>query len=177
MRRRKTKCKRGHCFTKKNTYVDKHGARNCLKCRRLHSIARSKNPGIGSGGFNRAKTHCSKGHELVSKNIWKHKGERRCRICSYNRASLYRAKLKKEVFEAYGGKCAWPGCNTSDIDMLTIDHVNNDGQKERMRGFTSGDAIYRRAKKENFPSRYQCLCANHNLKKQIERVRAKRVSA
>jgi len=176
MRKRKTKCKRGHRFTIKNTYIDKHGARNCLKCRRIHSIARSKNPGIGTGGVNKAKTHCSFGHPLIEGNFWLRTRRglktRVCKFCMARRTKENRRRKKQQVIDAYGGKCAVSNCGITDPDMLTVDHVNDDGAKERVRGVSSGDAIYRRIIKQKFPKRYQILCANHNLKKEIQRLRA-----
>jgi len=131
-----------------------------------------KNPGIGKGGIHSLKTHCLRGHLLSEENIWRHKNQRRCRLCSYLRSTLSRRRLKERVLNAYGHKCAWLGCEIIDSDMLTLDHVNNDGSKDRVRGVTSGDSAYRKIIKEGFPDRYQILCANHNLKKYLEFVRA-----
>jgi hypothetical protein len=66
--------------------------------------------------------------------------------------------------------CAEDGCGVSDVDVLTIDHIYDDGAADRKRwrgpGFhyaiRRGDVDIRRL---------QLLCANHNLKKQIERER------
>lgn len=176
-RKLKSSCKRGHRFTKRNTYVDKHGSRNCLKCRRMHSIARSKNPGIGSGGLNRIKTECKSGHRYLGKNLWirirKGKKTRVCKICTVRRTRENRQKVKQRVIKEYGGKCAIKRCKIKDPDMLTLDHVNDDGAKERIRGISSGDGIYRQlVRKGKFPKKYQILCANHNLKKELERKRA-----
>jgi hypothetical protein len=79
------------------------------------------------------------------------------------------------LFNCLGGRCSWDGCKIKDFDMLTLDHVYNDGAKERIRKITSGDATYRRVLKLLPSRRYQLLCANHNLKKQLERLRAERI--
>ncbi|MDA4130451.1 MAG: hypothetical protein OK457_06745 [Thaumarchaeota archaeon] len=180
-RKLKKRCKRGHLFTEKNTRIDKQNARVCLKCRRMHSIARSKNPGIGSGGPNRIKIRCVNGHPFSKENTYviKRDGKsvRHCISCSRRQCAEHRQRRKKRVFKAYGGKCSWLGCNITDVDMLTLDHVNDDGSEERIRGFTGGDVIYKKAEEENYPDRYQILCANHNLKKQIEKLRAKRIQS
>src|ERR1700731_3209728 len=144
----------------------------------MHSIARSQNPGIGSGGPNRTKTRCFAGHPYSGKNLWirtsaNGKKSRVCVICAQTRTRESRKRTKRRVIDAYGGKCAAKGCKIRDIDMLTVDHVNNDGAKERRnKTVWSGDAIYRHVIKEGFPKKYQILCANHNLKKELERKRA-----
>lgn len=176
MRKRKRECKRGHCFTRSNTYIDKNGGRCCLKCRHMHSIARSQNPGIGSGGFNRLKKVCSAGHLYRGANVWvrtrRGKITRVCKMCTRRRTRENRFDVKLEVIRIYGGKCAWKGCRIQDPDMLTLDHVNDDGAIHRVRGFTSGDAIYRKLVKMPRSNRFQLLCANHNLKKELLRKRA-----
>lgn len=65
-------------------------------------------------------------------------------------------------------QCVWPGCEVSDPDMLTIDHVNNDGAQDRKidRG---GHDFYRRLQVKGYPEGFQTLCANHQLKKEIQR--------
>jgi len=79
-------------------------------------------------------------------------------------------ELKFQVLSHYSPnkklRCSWRNCKISDIDMLSLDHIKNDGAKDR-----TGIALYRSLRKENFPSGYQTLCANHNQKKEILRVR------
>ena len=49
------------------------------------------------------------------------------------------------------------------MDMLSIDHVNNDGAAERRRLGSSeaGSQLYYRLRREGFPEGYVCLCFNH----------------
>lgn len=179
MRRLKKKCRRGHLFTKRNTYIDGRGARNCLKCRRICSLARSKNPGIGSGGINKSKTICPAGHPYKGKNVWVRtrfgKTARVCKTCARKCKRENRIRLKLLVIQKYGGKCTWKGCEIVDPDMLTLDHVNNDGALDRIRGISSGDLTYRKVLKIKKSKRFQLLCANHNLKKEILRKRAAQI--
>lgn len=65
--------------------------------------------------------------------------------------------------------CSVPGCGVSDIDMLCIDHIIDNGADERRSIGRSN--LYRYLIGEHFPAGYQTLCANHNLKKEIERRR------
>lgn len=84
--------------------------------------------------------------------------------------------LKYEVLAHYSGeqpKCI--KCGFSDIRALCIDHIYNDGAKERKeikphnkhRGIGS-KTFYSWIRKNNFPPRYQVLCANCNAIKQRE---------
>lgn len=79
-----------------------------------------------------------------------------------------RRQLKKEVLSHYGLngelRCSWPGCLISDLDMLTLDHVNDDGCKDGQ----NRPRIYDRLKHAGYPSGFQTLCANHQFKKEAE---------
>jgi|SRR5208282_1898576 len=66
-------------------------------------------------------------------------------------------------------QCCWPGCPENDIDVLTIDHINNDGHHRK--GGISGHQLYKKLVKSNFPEGFQTLCANHQLKKELLRRR------
>ena len=83
----------------------------------------------------------------------------------------YRQRIKKHidkitVINHYGGKCAL--CGITDIDMLTIDHEFNDGNKDR-EGRTS--RFYTEVVKDGFPENkgYRVLCYNHNYSIKIKR--------
>jgi hypothetical protein len=82
--------------------------------------------------------------------------------------------LKNEVLTYYGPnhvlQCTF--CDVIDIDMLTLDHVNNDGCADRRgKPYFAGIQFYRKLRQEGFPPGYQTLCANHQLKKEILRRR------
>jgi hypothetical protein len=86
---------------------------------------------------------------------------------------------KTDVLAHYGpqGKmqCSWDGCEINDIDMLVLDHIEDDGAKERRNAPNSGKGheLYRKLRNENYPAGYQTLCCNHNHKKELLRVRHK----
>ena len=71
-------------------------------------------------------------------------------------------ELKEEVFNHYGQKCACILCplHTKPVltNFLTIDHIDNDGYKKKMRGLP----FYRWIIANNFPSNLQILCWNCN---------------
>lgn len=82
------------------------------------------------------------------------------------------AALKKETFEHYSnGKCCWPKCLVVDPDMLTLDHKENDGAKQRRKKRRLGVVLYQMLKKKKWPIGYQVLCCNHQMKKELMRRR------
>lgn len=84
-----------------------------------------------------------------------------------------REQLKFEVFQHYSGglpRCI--ACGETDIIVLTIDHINNDGAEHRKTQGT-GTGLYRWLRKNGYPEGYQVLCANCNTRKEFEHRRAK----
>ena len=83
-----------------------------------------------------------------------------------------RTEAKNKVLALYGPngeiRCSWEGCDVTDPDMLSLDHVNNDGKDRRKNGEGGGNSLYRQALKKHIDG-LQTLCANHNLKKEIMR--------
>lgn len=91
---------------------------------------------------------------------------------SRERARKYRIEQKILVLSHYGAngilQCCWPGCDVIDVDLLTLDHVDDCGalhRKETERG--GGHDTYVLLKQEGFPPGYQTLCWNHQWKKRI----------
>lgn len=88
-----------------------------------------------------------------------------------NMRAARRNALKAEVFDVYSNKTmACVLCGVSDMDVLCLDHIADDGKKHRM-SHGSGGRLYARLRKEGFPKGLQVLCANCNLKKEIVRKR------
>lgn len=87
--------------------------------------------------------------------------------------------FKIEVLGHYGPngmpQCSWKHCAIIDIDMLTLDHINNDGAKDyrgrRGRLSRGGMKFYYQLRREKFPLGLQTLCHNHQWKKEIMRRR------
>jgi hypothetical protein len=98
------------------------------------------------------------------------------RIHSPRLTSLY----KEAVINVYtNGEATCRRCGNGDIDVLCLDHVNDDGNAHRRevgghKAF-SGMRMYRWVVKNDYPSIFQVLCANCNLKKEVERRRTKRI--
>lgn len=73
-----------------------------------------------------------------------------------------RWNLRKQVLLAYGAKCIC--CGESELKFLAIDHIHNDGAKER-KTVCSRDML-KFLIKNNYPKdRYQLLCHNCNMAK------------
>ena len=82
-----------------------------------------------------------------------------------------RIKVRIDMINEYGGKCC--NCGINDIDVLDIDHVNNNGASHRKQGMF-GYNLFRYLKKNNWPKDdYQLLCKNCNWKKELKRRRSK----
>lgn len=74
-------------------------------------------------------------------------------------------QVRQLVFDYYGAQCVC--CGETEFDFLTIDHVNNDGAKDRFKPYRGGTGLYYLIKKNNFPNIYQVLCMNCNLSKHL----------
>lgn len=86
----------------------------------------------------------------------------RDKLISRERNKRNKEFLWKVILNHYGSKCNCPHCSETNPLFLTIDHVNNDGYKDRR----SGATFYRWIIKNNFPSDLQIFCFNCNLGKQ-----------
>lgn len=82
------------------------------------------------------------------------------------RGKVLQAKQKYAALSYYSNgepKCAW--CGITDIDVLSIDHINGGGTKHRKNG---NPHSYRFVLKNNFPVGFQVLCFNCNWKKHLK---------
>ena len=71
--------------------------------------------------------------------------------------------LRDEVFKHYKGKCAI--CSESDFEVLTIDHINQDGAIHRRNEKLVGRrTIYWWLRKNKYPGGFRVLCWNCNIK-------------
>lgn len=91
-------------------------------------------------------------------------------------ASNHRRKIKIETLSHYGDlRCS--NCGEPHIDLLTLDHINNDGQIHRnycnsmSNHSIKGNEFYIWLRKEGYPNDppLQILCWNCQLKKRIQK--------
>lgn len=74
-------------------------------------------------------------------------------------------KLKLEMLNAYGKKCAC--CEEANIKLLCIDHIHGGGNKERKKEGIKGVKFYGLLRRRGFPKGYQTLCFNCNIGKAL----------
>lgn len=88
------------------------------------------------------------------------------RKVALEKQSMLSQQLKQQIVSHYGGMCAC--CGVKELFFLSIDHINNDGYKERgnKKNRTSGYLLYKRIIKDNYPDNLQILCFNCNVAKQ-----------
>lgn len=110
-------------------------------------------------------------------NEWIAKNKERYNASKY----IYREKTKLTVMKHYGnGKIECIKCGEKDIDVLCLDHIKNDGAEQRKKLGISGRNsagmnTYEVLKREGYPDGLQILCANCNLKKEMQRKRELRL--
>lgn len=89
-----------------------------------------------------------------------------------------RALRLEVIFKYSNGEMKCNHCDINDERTLVIDHINNDGAKERrklLKGKSKNTrnlgsyGFYYYLRRNNFPNGYQVLCANCNLIKEKER--------
>jgi len=70
-------------------------------------------------------------------------------------------KRREKVIRGYGAKCAC--CGETEMQFLTIDHINNDGAEHKRS--LGGVDLYTWIIRNNYPKTLQCLCYNCNCAK------------
>ena len=90
----------------------------------------------------------------------------------------YYDDARREALEHYGGKppkCK--ECGESYLECLQLDHTdNNRRQIEKDYGYKlGGNQILMWLRKNNYPSGFQVLCANCNIKKEMSQRRQSRL--
>lgn len=100
--------------------------------------------------------HCRKPCDRFPKPI--------CTSCRQKQTDA-RRKIKLDTFKAYGGaKCAC--CGEKTLEFLTLDHVNNDGGKQRKENpRLAGMTLCRTLRNQGYPPGFAVLCFNCNCAK------------
>ncbi len=98
--------------------------------------------------------------------LWKKKNKEKVIEIS----KRYRRGLKIKALEAYSNKklrCVC--CGETEIDFLCLDHIDNDGAKQRER-YGIGTSFLKWLKANNYPKdlRLQVMCLNCNMSKRIQ---------
>lgn len=101
--------------------------------------------------------------------LWKKKNKKKV----IEMSKQYRMELKLEALRSYSKnriiKCVC--CGEKEIDFLCLDHINNDGFKER-KNRSIGASFSKWLKVKNYPKNLnlQVLCFNCNFSKRIHGV-------
>ncbi len=76
--------------------------------------------------------------------------------------SRHKNRLAKlSAIEAYGGKCQC--CGESNIEFLSIDHINGGGRQHRISVSSPGCAFYLWLRRNGYPKKeFRALCCNCN---------------
>lgn len=85
-----------------------------------------------------------------------------CNLTERQRA----VRIKYEVVQKYGGKCAC--CGENKVAFLSIDHINNDGGAKRKSGeHIAGGGFYKYLRRNEVDPTLQVLCYNCNFGRKI----------
>ncbi len=80
-----------------------------------------------------------------------------------NRQKNWSRERKIETFNKYGG-CFCSCCDETNVDVLSIDHINGGGNRHRKQNNISGGAqFYKWLRDNNYPSGFRVLCHNCNF--------------
>lgn len=125
----------------------------CYKCKETKDVSEFYRNGIYR------QSHCKICNPLIQKEFRQSNPER---VKHYK--IMEQLSLEAKVDALLGSKCR--NCGFADFRALAIDHINNDGKKDR----GARSRLYRHVIKN--PARYQRLCFNCNQIKEFERVHA-----
>lgn len=85
-----------------------------------------------------------------------------------------RVRLRHEMIQRYGKCCS--NCGINDVDVLDIDHIENNGAEDRKNNLY-GYNLYRKLKKQGWPKdNFQLLCKNCNWKKHLSNIRSSSIT-
>jgi len=85
----------------------------------------------------------------------------KCQKINNCRSKKIRENQKKLIINHYGSRCFC--CGETNIKFLTIDHINNDGNKHKIELKSQKTTLYRWIIKNNFPENmFQVACYNCN---------------
>ena len=91
------------------------------------------------------------------RSTWRRNNEPSYKERQYKMLRDYQKKVQNIVYDYYGNKCNC--CGETERLFLSLDHVNNDGNKEKNRNTYS---ICLKIIRDNFPNKFQILCMNCN---------------
>lgn len=140
--------------------------KTCICCRRNKLLVN-----FYKTSANRYMSYCIDCNKLKLKKYRKQhklaiaKSHQRWHFIHREEALRYRKQndmeIKEKVLTHYGKECAC--CGEANVAFLTIDHINEDGYKDRHIG--TGVKLYRWIIKWGYPNTFQTLCIKCNSSK------------
>jgi hypothetical protein len=178
-REEKNKYSRRNFIKLKVGVVEKFSNNNCCcKCGENNifflTVDHIKNNGSKNGRYGKLRSGVKLYRYLIKTNCfgeyqilcWNCNWLKHLENIGYNKNNTEKHKYIKAnkliVLKHYSINSDVPKCNCcgeTNIDVLTIDHINNDGFKKRPHG---GGMLYAQIIKNNFPKEYATLCFNCN---------------
>lgn len=145
-------------------------SKQCARCKEEKPIMEFPLRSSGKHGQNKIPySYCKPcDREYKRKNNKAYYKKNRDKIRAYSREyhKKWYPKVKQDVLDMFGGKCAC--CGETEPGFLSIDHVFNDGAEERRHKMGAGFVLGRRLiNKALDKTRYQLLCYNCNMGKQF----------
>jgi len=113
-------------------------------------------------------SQCRACRRITRKPVWAKQHAKRTPEESRLAANQYSRRLREEVIEAYGHKCACPGCTVTKFEFLAVDHIHGGGKahREQISSGKCGTKFYRWLRDKGFPKdEFQLLCHNCNCAK------------
>lgn len=148
----------------KNRAGKSEGTRICSSCKRDIRIEdfykdRTRRDGLSA--------YCKTCGALRHRDWWQRKtGKRYSKEYRSVASTTSRRKLRKEVLDYYGGKCAC--CGETTYEFLCIDHVENNGGAFRRSQPSNTTVTWLR--KNGLPPGHRVLCYNCNAARQYHKV-------
>lgn len=133
--------------------------KRCTICKNIKSASEFRVRNTIKGWLNSECKSCSKAR--FKKYYREHHIEMKARAIAYH--NKWKEKRFQEVLNALGRVCAC--CGEARQGFLTVDHINNDGYKERVNNSNAraGRALWSKVRREGYPKdRYRILCYNCN---------------
>ena len=134
--------------------------KKCQKCKSVlkeELFNRNKNKPDGLA------TECKSCRKLYMSQYYANNREKlKLKNSKRNKARHNEAKIK--VIEHYTGgdiKCMCSGCEVTEIEFLSVEHINGGGQEDRNK--SGARTFYERLVKDNYPEDIEILCFNCNL--------------
>ncbi len=107
--------------------------------------------------YNKNPDKSSKRYQRWSKHYAKYREKYLATTRAYN------ARVKKQVYDHYGGRCVC--CGESRYEFLALDHIDGGGDSERKKLGLYGTPYFAWVIKNNYPDHLQLLCHNCNMAK------------